>query len=153
MKEAFWWFAYTVFGVWLQKFFPGVDFLAPGLIVCLQLAKFRAALLLGLAWTLIQEGMGSLAFGGSILWYAGLCLVFFQTRAYLATESPFFVLILSVFAAVWHFAIISLLSSLQGLSMDAQQLFYESLQTAVFFPMLWVVIFLIYSRKVAFRHG
>ena len=153
MRETAWWFGYTIFGIWLQKFFPGLDFLAPALIVCLQLEKFRTAILLGLVWTLIQEGTGSLAFGGSILWYAGLCLVFFLTRAYLATESPFFILILSIFAGFWHFGTIGLLSSLQHLRADPEHLLTESLQTAIIFPILWAVVYLSFTRKVATNHG
>lgn len=153
MREAIWWLACTVAGIWLQKFFPGIDFLAPALIVCLQLDKLRTALVLGLVWTLIQEGTGSLAFGGSILWYAGLCLVFFQTRVYLATESPFFILILSLFAGLWHFVVIFLLSSLQDLRADTQLLMLQWLQTAILFPVIWAVVFMAFTRKVLARHG
>jgi len=150
--EALWWALYTVVGIWLQTLLPGIDCLAPGLIVCLQARRLTIAFWLAVLWILIQEGSGSLAFGASILWYAGLVIFFYGLSLFLTVKSAFFGLFLSLFAGLWHFSIIFLLANLQELSINFNELLVQSLQTIIVFPVLWGIVSLIYHLRIAPGH-
>ena len=152
LYESLWWALYTVVGIWLQTLLPGTDCLAPGLIVCLQARRWSVAFWLAAVWILLQEGSGSLAFGASILWYAGLVICFYGLSLFLTVKSAFFVVLLSFFAGVWHFSVIFLLANLQELSINFNQLLVQSLQTIIIFPVLWGIVSLIYHLRIAPGH-
>ena len=61
------WALFTLCGLWLQNIVPGVDFLAPGLILAMQEEKWTVPLWLGVLWLFLQEGTGSLPFGATLL--------------------------------------------------------------------------------------
>ena len=57
------WSLVTLLGVWLQNLVPGVDFLAPGLILAMQEEKWTVPVWLGFIWLFIHEGTGSMPLG------------------------------------------------------------------------------------------
>ena len=72
-----WWVAFFVFGLALQQALPGTDVLVVGLFLALQERRpFQLAVVL-LALILVQEGVGTLDFGTSVLWYLLVITLFF----------------------------------------------------------------------------
>ena len=72
-----WWVAFFVFGLALQQALPGTDVLVAGLFLALQERRpFQLAVVL-LALILVQEGVGTLDFGTSVLWYLLVITLFF----------------------------------------------------------------------------
>lgn len=64
LTAVLWWGTYTIIGVWAQRVFPGVDFLAPGIVLSMQ--EEGAAVLFGSlsfgfycskAWGISRSGM------------------------------------------------------------------------------------------------
>ena len=75
-----WWVAFFVFGLALQQALPGTDVLVAGLFLALQERRpFQLAVVL-LALILVQEGVGTLDFGTSVLWYLLVITLFFIGR-------------------------------------------------------------------------
>ena len=75
-----WWVAFFVFGLALQQALPGTDVLVAGLFLALQERRpFQLAVVL-LALILVQEGVGTLDFGTSVLWYL-LVITLFSSGA------------------------------------------------------------------------
>ena len=73
-----WWVAFFVFGLALQQALPGTDVLVAGLFLALQERRpFQLAVVL-LALILVQEGVGTLDFGTSVLWYLLVITLFFH---------------------------------------------------------------------------
>lgn len=104
--SVFLWLGYLVTGIWAQELTGGFDFLAPGLLVCLQFRQWWT-----LAWmtgllALVQEGLGSLAFGVVILFYVGMFLFFLLSRWLLEPENPFFILLFSLCLSVWSWGVL-----------------------------------------------
>jgi len=151
MREYWWWIIYTVAAVWLQRFFPGLDFFLPGLILCLQLRKYHYAFWFGLVWIFIQEGTGTMTFGACLLWYMVLVLIFFWFRFFFSTGSFVFILLLSVFVGFWHWAVVHIMSELQEVAVDTEILILESLQTILLFPVIWGVLYYLRMRWVLDR--
>ena len=60
-----WWLCYAFAGITLQALMPGLDFLLPGFILALQERRYPQILAVGACFVLLQEGMGSMAFGGT----------------------------------------------------------------------------------------
>ena len=90
-----WWVAFFVFGLALQQALPGTDVLVAGLFLALQERRpFQLAVVL-LALILVQEGVGTLDFGTSVLWYLLVITLFFIGRWMFETENWLFVLLLS----------------------------------------------------------
>ena len=77
-----WWVAFFVFGLALQQALPGTDVLVAGLFLALQERRpFQLAVVL-LALILVQEGVGTLDFGTSVLWYLLVITLFFIGRGF-----------------------------------------------------------------------
>jgi len=143
-----WWVAFFVFGLALQQALPGTDVLVAGLFLALQERRpFQLAVVL-LALILVQEGVGTLDFGTSVLWYLLVITLFFIGRWMFETENWLFVLLLSGcigFSALrglfrWilaHYGVIWLMTRLQFIPLDTTQLLDESILQALLTPFVW----------------
>lgn len=140
MPQALFWFLYTFACIWLHSFVPGLDCFAPALIVCLHLKRYRSVCWLAPVWLLINEGLGSMAFGASIVWYAGLMLFFFAVQVFFSTRHLYFVFVLALFAACWHYFVFVSMINLQELRVPKELVIMNSLFTACAFPVAWRVI-------------
>lgn len=105
-----WWVAFFVFGLALQQALPGTDVLVAGLFLALQERRpFQLAVVL-LALILVQEGVGTLDFGTSVLWYLLVITLFFIGRWMFETENWLFVLLLSGCIGLAHYGVIWLMT-------------------------------------------
>jgi hypothetical protein len=139
---------YTAAAVWIQYFWPGIDFFTPGLLVCLQEKKGKTVLILAGLWMLFIEGSGSVAFGSQLLYLAGLFVFFRAGSVVFEPENPFFVILLSLVLAVWRFLAGWLMLSLQDLafSLSALASYIPGQWAATVF--VWGLTFLLYKRFV-----
>jgi hypothetical protein len=149
MRLLLWWGLFSVAGVWLQRLVPGVDFLMPGIVICLQERLFVWGGWLIVFWILLQEGTGSLAFGAALLWYGGLIGFYIGLRCYFESGNIVFILLLSTLLSVWHFVLGSGLASLQDLTFSRADLFKESMLQLVAFPVVWLLSSFIYRKYFA----
>jgi hypothetical protein len=140
------WTLFTLSGLWLQNFMPGVDFLAPGLILCLQEEKPRITVMLAAVWLLLQEGMGSLAFGSMVLWYGVLAALFFFGHWLFEAKNFVFMMILGASLGALHFGIMHVMPYLQEWRVLPGRVFMESVSQAVIFPVQWGLLYVIYNQ-------
>jgi uncharacterized membrane protein len=140
------WTVFTLSGIWMQSFMPGIDFLAPGLILSLQEEKIRTAVVLGLLWLLIQEGTGSLAFGTVILWYGVLTALFFFGHWLFEAKNFIFMVIIGVCLGVLHFVLMTVMAQLQDWRLILGRVFLEGVIQAVVFPVEWGLIYIIFNH-------
>jgi hypothetical protein len=152
LASALFWFGYTLAAVWLQAFFPGPDLFAPALLILLQERSISRLGWLLLVWILIQEGSGSLYFGTALLWYSGLILFFYSSRHLLDTKGFLFIFLISLFAGIWQFLCLYLLSGLQELQVPIEQLLLQALQTLLALPLLWAVLWGLKNRLLGKFH-
>lgn len=110
-----WWAGYLVIALWAQEISGGFDFLAPGLLICLQSERWWAAAWAAALWILVQEGVGTLAFGVVIFFYAGMFVFFLLSRWLLEPENPLFIFFFSLLLAVWSWLALSGAVSFQEL--------------------------------------
>lgn len=132
-----WWTAFLGLGLALQQAFPGTDILAVGLFLALQERRPVQIAVLLVLLILIQEGVGTLDFGASILWYLLVITLFFTGRWMFETENWLFVLLLSVCLGVAHFGVIWLMTHLQFIPSDTARLIDESILQALLTPFVW----------------
>jgi hypothetical protein len=149
MRLLLWWGMFTVAGVWLQNLVPGVDFLMPGIVICLQENLLVWGGWLVLLWILLQEGTGSLAFGAALLCYGGLVGFYIGLRCYFEPENIVFIVLLSTLLAFWHFILGIGLASLQDLSISSSTLLKESMVQLAVFPAVWLLGTLVYRKLFA----
>jgi hypothetical protein len=149
MRRLVWWVLFTLSGLWLQNFVPGVDFLAPGIIICLQEHLFVWGGWLALLWIVLQEGTGNTAFGATLLLYGGLVGSYFVLKCYFESGNIVFVLLLSAILAGWHFIVGSGLASLQDITISRADLLRESLIQFFVFPLIWLIGSLLYKKHGA----
>ncbi|MBI4803857.1 MAG: hypothetical protein HY795_01330 [Desulfovibrio sp.] len=140
------WTVFTLGGLWLQSFMPGVDFLAPGLILSLQEEKPRTSLIMGLIWLMLQEGTGSLAFGTVVLWYGVLAAVFFLGHWLFEAKNFLFVVILGACLGVLHFGLMNVMTQLQDWRVPAGRVLLESIVQTAVFPVEWGLLYIIYNH-------
>mgnify|MGYP000058218049 CR=1 FL=1 len=153
MNEVLWWILYTLCGIWIQGAIPGVDCFGPGLLLCLQTGRFKSLFWLAPIWVLLQEGAGSLPFGSALLYDAGLVYFFLLIRPYINLTSPMYILSISLFAGLWHFGVVHLVTSLQGIHILSQQILFQSIRLTAVFPVIWALASLIYYFRIAPSHA
>ncbi len=148
---ALWWLCYIVCGVCLQLMLPGMDALAPGLLLALQEGRHKLFIQLAAVFLLIQEGAGSLHFGAGLLWYAGLAVLFkFSARLFVA-DNLLFVAGLSAGLGAWRAAVQLFVCAVQDIPVDHTRLLQESLLQALLIPIVWGVA--LYLRPKRLRHA
>lgn len=153
LANILWWAVYCVLAVGLQRHFPGVDALAPAIILSCQENRSRQTAWLCLATILVQEGTGSLAFGSTLLWYGSLLFFFFAGRVFFVTGSLFFVVLLSLVLGLAHSGILYLASSLQGIATDTYRLGHQAFAQALLIPPLYAAASLARKRFLNHEHG
>lgn len=102
-----WWAGYLAVALWCQELSGGLDFLSPGVLVCMQTGQWWSVAWMAVLWILVQEGIGNLAFGVAVLFYAGLIAFFMLTRWLLEPENPFFILLFSLVLSVWAWVVLN----------------------------------------------
>ena len=110
-----WWLAFFVIGLALQQALPGTDVLVVGLFLALQERRPVQIAVVLVLLILRQEGVGTLDFGASVLWYflASGCL------------------------GAAHGAVIWLMTRLQYIPLETAGLVDESILQALLTPVLW----------------
>lgn len=144
-RVAFW-TVFTLGGLWLQSFMPGVDFLAPGLILSLQEERNRATAVMGFVWLMLQEGTGSLAFGTVVIWYGVLTALFFFGHWLFEAKNFVFVIILGACLGVLHFGLMNIMTQLQDWRVPEGRVLMEAVVQAVVFPVEWGLLYIIYNQ-------
>ncbi len=139
-KNIVFWLLFLVAGIWAQRFVPGVDMLAPGVLVSLQERRTAQTLWLLLIMILIQEGVGTFAFGAALLWYVAMLVVYFAGRWMFEAENFLFISLLGLCLGAAHLAIINSMQILQELGEIRKNLPMESLIQAFVFPVIWLVV-------------
>ncbi len=148
MLGIFWWGSFTVVGVWAQYFFPGIDFLAPGILVSLQEERPGVTVWLVLFWILLQEGMGSLFFGSAILLYGTLILAYHIGRNLFDSRSLTLVCFLGGVLGVCHFLFILMILRLENMIFPLERIFLESVAQAVLLPLVWYVAHWFFPQRL-----
>lgn len=146
MRVFFWWLLYIVAAIWAQSFVPGIDFMAPAIIVCLQHERLRQALWLTAAFIILQEGMGTLAFGAGLLWYGAMYLLFFVGRWLFESRNLLFVFFIGVTLGAWRFVLIQIMGQLEDLPIAAEPLAWESAMQAAIFTAGWGLVYFAFKK-------
>ena len=135
--NAGWWLIYAFAAISLQAVLPGLDFLLPGFIIALQERRLFQTLLLGTAFMLAQEGMGSMAFGGTLLWYAAAAAAFYAACNLFEGRSILFIFLLSALLSGVRYVIFGFLSTLQDIPWEPALLLDECFLQALLTPFIW----------------
>lgn len=151
MPAWLFWLLFTVGAVWFQYFLSGVDVMAAGLVVSLQEERPGRTFWLALAWTLIQEGMGSMAFGLVILLYASLVGFYFAGRWLFESRNFLFICLLGTALAVSHAGLVHVMALLQDATVPQGWVVSHALIHVVLFPAEWLVVSNLYRKKVAVK--
>ena len=137
--NACWWLIYAFAAISMQAALPGLDFLLPGFILALQERRLFQTLLIGTGFMMAQEGMGSMAFGGTLLWYALAAVAYYAACSLFQGRSFLFVLLLSVLLSCVRGVIFIFLSRLQDIPWEASLLLDECFLQAVLTPFIWLI--------------
>lgn len=148
LLALFWWATYTVVGVWAQKVVPGVDFLAPGIVLSMQEEVGHRTLWLCVIWVLLQEGMGNLPFGYGIAWY-GLLVVFYVVGRWLfERRSILFMCLLGLGLGMLHVLVTFSLLRLADMVVNLETTITEGVLQAVLFPVVWIIADQVFPKKL-----
>ncbi len=142
-KRILFWTFFTLAGVWLQSMLPGVDFLAPGFILCLQEEKWSVTAWLSLIWLFIQEGTGSMAFGSGLLWYGALAGLYYFGHWLFEAKNFLFMFILGICLGLLHLILTHVMAGLNDWTILGGRVLMECLLQALVFPVEWGLAYLI----------
>ncbi len=148
MFSFLWWTAFTVVGIWAQKVLPGVDFLAPGLLLCIQMERKTLLIWLILFWSLIQEGIGGLPFGYSLLWYSSIFALYRCGAMFFDVQSLMFALLCGAGLGLLHPFIIGVMTMLADMNWAPDRYIYEGILQFAIFPLEWLFIKYIYPERL-----
>lgn len=122
-----------------------MDFLAAGIMLCLQRERMAKVVLLTLICILVQEGTGPLAFGASIMRYGALIGLYVLGRSLFDPNSPAFIILLAAAFTVAHFLSLKTIAGLQDLVLLDQRLLMNSIQLFFVFLAQWFMLSKIYQ--------
>ncbi|MCM0755763.1 hypothetical protein M7784_10960 [Desulfovibrio aminophilus] len=148
MLRALWWAGFAAAGVWAEALVPGVDFLAPGLVFSLQVEGRARALVLALAWVLLQEGLGSQHFGASVIWYWALYLLVSLGQDYFQPRSLPFMTLLGLVMGLLHFLQTYAMATLSVKGVPLDRVIWESMIQVVVFPSIWFLVDRFYPARL-----
>lgn len=151
MSAVVFWVVFGMLGVWIQFFAPGLDALAPGLVVSLQREHWSRTFWLLLAWILVQEGVGSMAFGGVIMIYGLLVGGFILGCRLFDEANPLFMLLLGLGYSLLLIVGQYILAGLQDVLLPSRQLLHVFLAQSFYFVAAWFIAHRLYGRKVVRR--
>ncbi|MCL1915721.1 MAG: hypothetical protein FWG17_03295 [Desulfovibrionaceae bacterium] len=137
LGNVLWWIGYMVAGIWLQKFFPGLDALIPGFIICLHEKNRQQTAVIVLLSVIIQEGAGTLPFGLSILWHGVVLLLYYMGVWLFMSGNLVFIALLSLSLGLGRLGFMLLMDFLRGASMTPQGMLWIFLLQTFFTPLLW----------------
>lgn len=137
IARTLWWATYIAGAILLQKQIPGIDALAPGFLLSLQEKRPWQTLILFFLFCLIQEGAGTLRFGGAPLWYAGQALFFWLGQRFFVADNVFFVSMLAIFLGCFHAVLILLMCEVQEIPVEYATLIHESIIQMLLIPLIW----------------
>lgn len=143
-----WWASFTILGIWAHKVVPGVDFLAPGLILSLQEEGRRRSALLALIWILLIEGSGNLPFGYGLAWYGLLSCMYFGGRWLFEARSFLFIALIGAGAGLLHPVLVMALTSLAGMHVPLERVATEGAIQAASFPIIWLLADTFFPKKL-----
>lgn len=152
MRSLLFWGLFTVAAVWGQYMVPGTDFFAAGLIVSLQEQGRARSLWLALFWILLQEGMGSLAFGTIPLLYGVLFLGFHFGRWLFDPRNYLFICLLGLFFGIAQAWLGLTMATLQGVLPDRTAVLTGAAVQVTLLPLEWALLFKLYENYVK-RHA
>ena len=136
-RNVLWWTLFIFFGILLQRLVPGVDFLVAGLLCILREKRYKDLFWLLPLLVVLQEGMGTQAFGVALLWYAAASALFFLGRWLFDVDNFFYAFLLSACLGICYFGIIFLMSPLYDVSLDVARLMDESVYQSLLLPPAW----------------
>ena len=108
-------------------------------ILALQERRLFQTLFIGIAFMMAQEGMGSMAFGGTLLWYAVAAVAYFMACSLFQGRSFLFILLLAILLSGVRYVIFGFLANLQGIPWEPSLLLDECFLQAVLTPFLWAL--------------
>ena len=146
LRDIIWWLCFLAAAVGIQAWIPGLDVMTVGLIILLQERDYKNMLWLLPLFILLQEGMGTRVFGGVIVWYMAVIVLFRMGRWLFEAENFLFIFLLSACLGAAYFAVAWLMAPLQDLPFTFQDTLDKSLIQAIFIPVAWKLL-------VATRHG
>lgn len=112
----------------------------------LQLGSLKPAIWAGLAWMLIQEGTGGLAFGSMILFYIGLGTFFYIGRFFLEVNNILFTILIFLFLSFFQMMTVSIMASLQGLRLSGFFTIEGFLTQAGIYFLVWLVTYNLFKK-------
>lgn len=148
LLALFWWTTYTVLGVWAHKVIPGVDFLAPGIVLSMQEEAGHRTIWLAVIWILLIEGVGNLPFGYGVAWYGLLVGFYIVGRWLFEARSILFMMLLGAGLGVLHPMLVYGLSSLGNLTVPIKPLIWQGMAQAVIFPVVWLAADYLFPKKL-----
>ena len=137
LRNILWWCCFLPLALVAQMFVPGVDLLVVGLIIALQERDGRTLCWLAPLLVILQEGIGSFAFGGMLLWYAAVAVLVQLGHWLFEVENFLFMLLLGACLGATHWCLMHVLCALQNATLDPRLLLVESLMQAAAVPVLW----------------
>lgn len=146
LPRPLWWALLLISGLWIQELTGGLDFLTPALLLCLQTGLWLTGGWVALLLVLLQEGIGSLAFGTVILFYAGTGALFILARWLLEPENPLFILLYSFVLALWAWAVVSGAIAFQELPVAGRPMFPYILWQWLAYVIFWSAALVAYKR-------
>jgi len=150
-RNLIWWIAYTAVGIYLQCIIEGVDFLLPGLLIALQENNKTQLCWLVVIYIFIQEGLGSLDFGGMALWYISILSIASYIYKIFHYRMILYLPVISLFASISHYFIIMYLCLLQNIALNTSLLIQDCIMQALILPIMWIITLLLRRKAIKYE--
>ncbi|MGL4721823.1 MAG: hypothetical protein ACRCV3_00790 [Desulfovibrionaceae bacterium] len=146
ISDVIFWLLFSVFAIWIQKAFAGIDTFLVGLIIILQEKKWRSFIVIAIFSIFIQEGLGIFNFGMMLCWYGMLVLLFIGGSNFFEVDKIYFVTLLSILLAIIKIPLLFIFASAQNIHVVFSIILRDALLQILIIPILWMPIYFLRKR-------
>ncbi len=140
LYNSLWWIAFIIGAVLTQKNYPGLDFLILGFLILLQEEDLKQFFILSPILLLLQESVSTFPFGSYLMWYFSAIVLIFLSKWLFEVENFLFMFLFSSTLSFIHLGIFMLMSRLQGIDYNLENLMDISVIQALIMPLIWWVL-------------
>ncbi|MDD6088203.1 MAG: hypothetical protein PUB69_02655 [Desulfovibrionaceae bacterium] len=143
LKISMRWILFFSMAIIAQRLLPGLDFLAAGILVCLEEQNPVQTTIVTLLTLLIQEGTGNMDFGACVLRYTAFAAVFLSGRRLFGSHALLFWLFLCAVLGPIHYGMTCLSANLQNIDVLPLTLDKECFFQTILMPIIWKIMMLL----------
>ncbi len=138
--NSIWWLIFILLAIIGQMLFAGLDFLIIGFIILLQEQDVKQLVIIAPILFFLHEGISTLSFGSTILWYVTAFTFLIIARFIFEVENFLFMFLFSSALCFAQVGLLAFMARLEGIDYHLNYVLDLSVLQALTMPVIWYLL-------------